>query len=293
MHLSKTCPVCSCNGWEKKFEIEDHFLSHELFYVEECSGCGLLHTTPQPGNPGDYYKSEEYLSHSDRKDSLTDRFYHWIRKRMLNRKAQWLSAYTAGNSQVLLDFGCGTAYFLNHMEKKNWLVHGIEADKDARNYARQKFNLQIHAQKEELPSELRFTAITLWHVLEHIPDVTELLKDLCSKLTKGGILVLALPNPCSYDARIYGKVWAAWDVPRHLWHFNPKQVYQLGSRHGLKHLKTYKLPFDAFYVSLLSERYRNASLPLIRAFWNGLRSWISTIGRPENTSSLVYVFRKN
>lgn len=293
MHPNNTCPVCSGEEWVKKHDITDHFLSHEHFSLLKCSGCGLLQTAPRPGNLQDYYKSEEYLSHSDRKDSLTDRFYHWVREKMLNRKAQWLMAHTAHTDRVLLDFGCGTGYFLHHMQEKNWEVHGIEAEKEARNFAASKFHLSAHAKTDELPADLRFSAITLWHVLEHIPDITALLNDLCERLKGGGLLVLALPNPASSDARIYGELWAAWDVPRHLWHFQPRQVYQLAGQHGLKHLQTYRLPFDAFYVSLLSEKHRKSSLPLLRAFWNGSRSWLSSLARLENTSSLVYVFQKD
>src|SRR5690606_33464794 len=193
----------------------------------------------------------------------------------------------------ILDIGTGTAYFLNQMKKAGWAVTGTEKNPEARAFAEQKFRLKLFPDNELFNFEnQKFDVITLWHVLEHIHRIDENMEAFHRLLKAKGKLIIAVPNHSSFDARKYGKHWAAWDVPRHLWHFTPVQMKQLGEKFGFRLKRMYNLPFDSFYVSILSEKYRKSKFPLIKGLLFGKLSWLISLTAPGRGSSVIYVFDK-
>jgi len=193
----------------------------------------------------------------------------------------------------LLDVGAGTGYFANEMKNRNWNVSAIEKNAEARQFIKENWN--IEAQDDDalfsLP-ENSFDVITLWHVLEHLEHLNEVMKKLHSLLKNDGTLVIALPNADSYDARKYKSFWAAYDLPRHLWHFSPKTFSLLASNNGFEIIKTKRMLFDVFYICLLSEKYRGKKFGFVRAFFMASIAWLLSVFCVKNTSSLIYVLKK-
>lgn len=220
--------------------------------------------------------------------------YEWARNRALSQKLGWIEKYAPKNN--LLDYGCGAGYFLKYAERKGWKASGVEPSEKARALAAIDFQGELHAALDDLAKQ-KFTAITLFHVLEHVPDLNETLKKLRKRLDKKGTLFIALPNHESFDAEKYQEFWAAWDVPRHLYHFNPHTAELLFKKHKLKIIKILPMKMDAYYVSLLSEQYKaGLQKPSLgtywQAFWAGRKSNSAARNNRNNYSSLVYVLKK-
>ena len=193
----------------------------------------------------------------------------------------------------MLDVGTGTGFFLNEMKTHNWKVSGIEKSDDAREFAEKEFGLGMEEPEQLFQFEKEsFDAITLWHVLEHIHRLNENMEAFIRLLKPHGKLIIAVPNPTSYDARHYNQFWAAWDVPRHLWHFGPEQMKLFGERHGFQLQSLHNMPFDSFYVSLLSEKYKKSKLALFKGLMHGKISWLKSLSDKKRCSSVIYVFGK-
>lgn len=108
-----------------------------------------------------------------------------------------------------------------------------------------------------------------------------------------GVLAIAVPNYSSFDGRFYKKFWAAYDLPKHLWHFSPDSIKLLAQSNGFDHLQSYAMPFDPFYIALLSEGHKQSGGGgKIRALFIGMTSFLKGFFNPEKASSVVYVFRK-
>jgi 2-polyprenyl-3-methyl-5-hydroxy-6-metoxy-1,4-benzoquinol methylase len=282
------CPLCSSNDLAYYLTCKDHLVSKKDFILNTCNSCGFIFTNPVPDANviGEYYKSDQYISHSDTRKGIISRLYHSVRNISVKKKWKLIEEYVSRGT--ILDFGCGTGYFLSHANTKKWNCIGVEPDAGARALAMDKIK-QVY---ETLPIESpAFNVISLWHVLEHLPNLKVQLSLLIQKLSSEGIIIIAVPNPKSYDAEFYGKDWAAYDVPRHLYHFNQTQMLDLIQSYGLKHLKTIGMPADAFYVSLLTEQRRNTILALSKAFCIGLFSNLKAQFTTEY-SSLIYIFKK-
>ena len=219
--------------------------------------------------------------------------YHWVRQLMLSRKAALVKRISKISKGVLLDYGTGTGYFAHTMMKKQWQVKAIEKSPQARTFAKEHFGLEVDAETElpHYPSDA-FDVVTLWHVMEHIEHLNEMWKTLHKMLKERGVLIVAVPNPDSYDAKKYKEWWAAYDVPRHLWHFRPSVIQQFGSKHGFVLEERLPMPFDAFYVSMLTEKYKGSKLSFVKGLWTGTCAWFSALGKKEHSSSMIYVFRK-
>lgn len=268
---------------------KDFFLSQdefELLYDEETD---MLVTYPQPKDLNYYYESNEYISHSDSTTTFFEKLYKLIKNHNLGKKLRLVENYVDAEKS-LLDVGAGTGDFLAFAKKKAWEVEGVEPNKTAQAIANKK-GLVLHSDIS-LIDEKRFDVITLWHVLEHLPDLNGQIKKLTSMLKDGGTLFVAVPNYRSYDARHYGKYWAAFDVPRHLWHFSKNTITILFERNNFKLIKTKPMWFDSFYVSLLSERYKNGRKNWIKAFVIGGWSNIKGIFTKEY-SSHIYILKKS
>jgi len=271
-------------------EVVDHFKSGEKFMLRPHPSYGYLMTVPAPSiaNLPSYYDSEEYISHTDSKKGLLSSVYQFAKKIALKRKSKLIDSLTAKKGS-LLDVGAGTGDFLNHMQLDGWQVHGVEPNALARGLAKSK-GLSLFETLDELPNQ-GYDVISLWHVLEHIPDLETSLAKIQSKLNKDGVLLIAVPNYRSADANYYGPFWAAYDVPRHLWHFDQTSMKHLmESRFNLEGVKP--MTMDSFYVSLLSEKYKGSSLGIFRAAYRG---WLSNrkAKRTGEYSSLIYIFRSN
>jgi SAM-dependent methyltransferase len=290
-----SCLICKGTSIQELYRCNDHFVSGELFSVVTCQECGFTFTEDPPSESviGLYYKSDSYISHSDSKKGLVNKLYHLARSYMLRRKWKTIESQTGLSTGKLLDIGCGTGYFLNYMQQKGWDVSGIEKDSGAREYASTIMKVDVSDQ-EKLNGlgESIYDCITLWHVLEHFHNPDTILETIHRSLTNSGIAVIAVPNMSSFDAKHYGPHWAAWDVPRHLWHFTPETISLLLKRHNMEIVSTRRLPFDSFYVSLLSEQYKRGKPALIKGLFWGKLSWLNAIFKKNQTSSLVYIIKK-
>ncbi len=268
---------------------KDYAFSEEEFELVYDDNLQMLATKPVPKNLDAYYKSDSYISHSDARETIGDKLYQAVKKFNLTRKVGVIDALSNGN-KTLLDVGAGTGDFLVAAKKRGWNITGIEPNRTARERAAKK-NIALLASIDSLQNE-KYQAITLWHVLEHLPDLELQIASLLSHLESDGVLVVAVPNYKSFDAAYYKKYWAAYDVPRHLWHFSKTSIKRLFANHGMKVIRTLPMPFDAFYVSLLSEKYKSGKQNFLKAFWIGARSNLAAWNSKEY-SSLIYVLKRD
>lgn len=292
MILYTACPNCGSTNISPVLTAKDHTVSHEDFEIWECKNCSLRFTqnVPEEENIGRYYQSENYISHSDTSKGLINSLYHQVRKRTLVQKRKLIEKTTGKSSGNILDVGAGTGAFLNEMKNANWNCTGIEPDKNAREKAAELYNLNLkEAEKLYSLAAQTFDAITLWHVLEHVHQLHKYIEQLKHLLSKDGKLFIAVPNYTSVDAKIYDAFWAAYDVPRHLYHFSPKAMKILLNAHGLKLEKTKPMWFDSVYVSMLSEKYKTGNGRPIRALINGTFSNMKTVVDKTKCSSLIYI----
>lgn len=293
MEIVSQCPVCRSANSNVALIATDHTVSQEIFDIRKCDGCGFHFTSPRPeqSSIGKYYLSKDYISHVAKPVSLKDRIYHGVRRRAIRGKHELISDYHT--SGAALDVGCGTGDFLAYLKKKGYSTAGVEVSADARTLAEAK-GLKIADKLEAIPPQAQFHVITLWHVLEHVPDPRQTLEQLHARCADDGLLVIAVPDHESWDCKHYGAKWAAWDVPRHLSHFRREDMRRLFLESGFEPIATKKMWLDAPYVSMLSEQYRGVGSmgSLVKGAlvgsWSNLASWIS--GRP--TSSSLFLARK-
>ncbi len=273
---------------------KDHTVSKEEFDLLYNNELGMLETSPIPKaeDLAAYYKSTDYISHTDSNKSITDKLYQLVKKVTLQKKLTLINSFKTENKN-LLDVGCGTGDFLVTCKNNDWNVTGIEPNSKAQKIARDKLQVieesTIFINLSEAATS-NFDVITLWHVLEHVPNLNSYIKNLKSLLKPNGVLIVAVPNFKSYDAIYYKQFWAAFDVPRHLWHFSKKAIQLLFSKQKMKIIKTLPMKFDSFYISLLSEKYKNGKVNYLKAFFIGLISNIKAI-RSKEYSSLIYVIK--
>lgn len=282
------CPVCGSGNFLPFLSCKDHTVSQEIFNIVECSGCSFRFTNPipDPEKLGDYYKAEAYVSHTSSGKGLINFLYLQVRKFTLKQKVKWIKSRTTGKD--ILDFGCGTGHFSAAIKSAGFNVTGIEPDQDARQFAIEKNQVNALDKNEFYSLNKQYDAITLWHVLEHLPEMNKDIEYLGKWLKQDGTLFIAVPNCNSFDARLYKEFWAGYDVPRHLYHFTEPVIKQLFLKHGLKLAEVLPQKFDAYYVSMLSEKHKKGNL--LRGWWNGLRS--NRKASNYGYSSQVYVFKK-
>ena len=269
---------------------KDYLVSEESFDLLYDSEREMLITSPQPSleNLSKYYESEDYISHTDNEKGLVNFLYQKVKKSALQSKTSLISKLNNATGS-LLDVGAGTGDFLNTAKDKGWDIQGVEPNQNARELARSK-NVLLKESLDEFSGQ-QFDVITLWHVLEHLPNLKDTIQQIENLLTPGGTLIIAVPNYNSFDAKHYKSFWAALDVPRHLWHFSRNSMSKLFSS-KLKLVKIKPMIFDSFYVSLLSEKHKNGSSSFVKAFLVGLWSNISA-WRSKEYSSLIYCFKNS
>lgn len=265
--------------------IIDYSVSKEEFFLEYDPVYKLYRTTPVPQELGRYYQSDAYISHTDGKKGLFEKLYQWVKTYTLQQKIKLIEHYVPQGK--LLDIGAGTGDFLRVAAQRGWSVSGVEPEKKARDRAEEK---GIFLKEDKTHITDTYQVITLWHVLEHVPNLQEQIAFLKDHLTIGGLLVIAVPNYRSRDAQHYGKYWAAYDVPRHLWHFSQESIRLLFIEKGFQLIGVKPMPFDAFYVSLLSEKYKTGSMNFLKGGFQGLLSNLSALKTGEY-SSLIYLLK--
>lgn len=290
-----TCPSCGSKAIAEMLTAKDYTVSHETFSIWECSDCQLRFTQniPNADAIGKYYQAEEYISHSNTNKGLINRLYQMVRDYTLIQKRKLIRRVAGKQTGDILDIGCGTGEFLGTMLQSGWKTTGLEPDLGARKQAIDNFGLEVHESNHlfELAAGQQ-DVVTMWHVLEHVHRLHDYLDTIHQLLREDGRLIIAVPNYQSVDATHYQSDWAAYDVPRHLYHFSPNSMKQLLGNHGFELIQMKTMPFDAFYVSLLSEKYIHGKVRLVSAFWTGLRSYFAALGNPARCSSVMYIIRK-
>jgi 2-polyprenyl-3-methyl-5-hydroxy-6-metoxy-1,4-benzoquinol methylase len=299
MDLSQTtyssCPLCGAEQFAPVVRARDFTVSGREFEIEQCSSCHLRFTQniPDASSISTYYKSDSYVSHSDTNRGLINRVYHLVRKRSLNNKRRLIEKITGMHKGDLLDLGAGTGAFVQFMHLAGWKAIGMEPDDGARERARKMNGVDLLPVSEFMNQRKEsFDAITLWHVLEHVHDLHGYLDQLKLLLRPNGKIFIAVPNYLSYDADYYKKYWAAYDVPRHLYHFSPDAMKALLRKHDLRLLQTKPMWFDAFYISLLSEKYKGGAAQWMKGLYRGFLSNVQALFKNEKSSSLIYIVGK-
>ncbi|MDL2140903.1 class I SAM-dependent methyltransferase [Flavobacterium tructae] len=271
--------------------VKDHSVSHEIFDLYYDETLDMLITSPQPAleNLGRYYESEDYISHTDNKRSLFEKAYHFVKSIALKNKLNLINGEQSQKGRIL-DIGAGTGDFLLTAKNDGWETVGVEPSDRAKNIAIEKgisFVNGIDALENN-----SFDVITMWHVLEHVPNLELQIQELKRLLKPTGTLIVAVPNFKSFDAKYYNEFWAAYDVPIHFWHFSKKAIQSLFGKVDMKLEKVLPMKFDSFYVSLLSEKYKTGKMNFIKAFFIGLRSNLKASGTKEY-SSHIYVLKNS
>jgi ubiquinone/menaquinone biosynthesis C-methylase UbiE len=291
--LLKECPVCNSLNFAEKITCNDHTTSKENFKIVSCETCLFTFTNPRPVDEklDEYYKSDMYISHTNNAKGLFNWMYQKIRVYSIGKKVKLLKKLTAGGAH--LDIGCGTGEFLNACKKAGFETKGLEPSEIARKQAIKNYNLVVSKNsdlKQYYKSE--FNSISMWHVLEHLPNLKETICNLHKILSPDGKLIIAVPNNKSYDAKYYKEYWAGWDVPIHLWHFSKKTIEQLFEKNKFKLIKKKPMIFDSFYVSLLSEEFKSGKKNFFKGFMIGLISNLYGIFTKSGHSSIIYIFEK-
>ncbi|MBS1626307.1 MAG: class I SAM-dependent methyltransferase [Bacteroidetes bacterium] len=289
------CPSCQSSNISKALQAKDYTVSKEIFEIWHCNQCTLRFTQniPDVNHIAPYYQSTAYISHSDTQEGFINKLYHIVRNQTLQTKKKLIIAESGLQKGVLLDVGAGIGAFANIMKQAGWIVTGIEPDDTARTIAASKYQLQLQSSENLFTKEVEsINVITMWHVLEHVHELHKYIDTFYKILKPNGTLIIAVPNYTSYDAEIYNEYWAAYDVPRHLYHFSPRSMELLMIDKGFT-VRTFRpMWFDSFYVSMLSEKYKTQKNNLIKAVWNGIISNLKTIGNSKNCSSVIYVIKK-
>ncbi|MGV3538609.1 MAG: methyltransferase domain-containing protein [Rufibacter sp.] len=286
------CPICSKTDLKNFLVVQDKSVSQESFVIVQCTNCQLKFTNPRPDEEsiGPYYASEAYISHSDTSKGLLNKTYRLVRSMAVKSKVELVNSL--GSKGKILDYGCGVGYFLQACQKKGWEVEGIEPNKLARTQTEEKLGKKLYQGPLQNLADETFEVITLWHVLEHVHTLKETLKELVRITKKGGHLIIAVPNADSYDAKKYGADWAAYDVPRHLYHFNKTSMQRLLKKHKLELKEVLPMKWDAYYVSILSERFKHGQSKMLGSIYNGFRSNLHGYKNGNSYSSQIFIAQK-
>lgn len=286
------CPVCGNETISPFITCVDYLVSQKPFTIQQCTKCQFRLTNPRPNADeiSAYYKSDQYISHNDRGKGLISSVYRGVRSYTLRQKLRLINRLNNGPGQ-LLDVGCGTGAFLETAQTGKWTVAGMEPDPDARSITEKKIKSTIAPSLASVTQGKPFDVVTLWHVLEHVSDLTNTIRLLHELSTSTGVVIIAVPNSDSYDANFYGEHWAAYDVPRHLYHFTPTTIEALFKQHGFVLAEKHPMWFDAFYIAMLSSRYRTGKTDYAESVRVGLTSNAQAL-RTNQASSVIYVFKK-
>lgn len=289
------CPVCKKKDFSTPMSCKDYLVSGKSFSIIQCKSCQFSFTQDFPSEKeiGKYYEASDYISHSDTHNGIINKLYHLVRKISLNSKVKLIRKASAKSSSKLLDIGAGTGYFLNKAKNAGWNVIGIEKSEVARQQTKSKFGIDCFGSDylSDIPTE-SIDVVTMWHVLEHIENLNETMQLIHSVLTSDGIAVIALPNKKSTDANHYKQDWAAYDVPRHLWHFSPSDFKLLADNNGFLLSQIRPMYFDGFYISMLSEQNKGRKGASIIGLIKGGFFFLRSLTDRKKSSSIIYILRK-
>ncbi|WP_369048279.1 class I SAM-dependent methyltransferase [Tenacibaculum sp. UWU-22] len=274
---------------EPYLNIKDYSVSNENFELKKNTDMDMLVTLPVPKNLASYYESENYISHTDGKKNWFEKIYQLVKKYTLQKKLTLINSLKP-NTKTILDIGAGTGDFLLTCKNNNWNVSGVEPNLKAQKVALKK-GIDLKESITEITDQ-KFDVITMWHVLEHVENLVEYIENLKLLLKENGWLIIAVPNYKSYDAKYYKNFWAAYDVPRHLWHFSKTSIKKLFSNETIKLVKIVPMKFDAYYVSLLSEKYKTGKMNIIKGFWIGFFSNLKA-NHSKEFSSHIYILKNS
>ena len=293
MTLLKACPLCGNKRFSPIMQCKDHTASKEMFNIVSCETCSFTFTNPSPlyENLKNYYKSDMYISHTNNSKGFFNWTYQTIRRYTIQSKLSLLLSIKKRG--VHLDVGCGTGEFLNACKNAGYKTFGIEPSRLAREQAVKLYNLSVNDKTDlSLYNKEKFDSISMWHALEHIPELNKTISSLNRILKSNGKLIVAVPNHKSWDAKYYKEYWAGWDVPIHLWHFSKKTITSLFEKHKFQLIQTKPMIFDSYYVSLLSEEFISGKKKFIKSFFIGLISNLAGIFTKKGHSSTIYIFKK-
>jgi 2-polyprenyl-3-methyl-5-hydroxy-6-metoxy-1,4-benzoquinol methylase len=288
------CPLCQSISLLPFLKVRDFSVSGEAFNISQCKDCGLRFTNPRPGPEEieQYYRFTDYVSHTDEEATgLINQLYRRVRRITLKQKQRWVE-HLLPNRGSLLDIGCGTGDFAGHMQQKGWKVDAVEPDEFAAGKARTKHGLIVFGEDHLQTTDQAYDAVTLWHVLEHVHALDERVHQFTRLVKRGGYLLIAVPNAEANDAAHYREFWAAWDVPRHLYHFRSKVLRNRIEQAGFACVAEKILPFDTFYIAMLSEKYRSGKNRALLGLWKGFGFWWKTFKDESGSSSKLFIFRK-
>ena len=287
-----SCPICTTE-MKFKFVTKDYLVTGESFDIVECEACSIRTTTPFPDKKiiGNYYSSDDYISHDDKVSGIFDSIYGLVRTYQLNKKKKLIGEYFNKSNGKILDIGCGAGDFLQYMKENHWNINGVDTSNKARKIANKKLNIKVMDPKDWINNKEKYDVITCWHSLEHVHEPWVYLDKIKKSLTLDGFLIVALPNYQSTDAKIYKEFWAAYDTPRHLYHFTIKSMNKTIKPHGLNIESIYRMNFDPFYVSMLSAKHMGKSF--MSGLINGFKSWTLSIFSKDKCSSLIFIIKKN
>lgn len=292
MNILRSCPICNHDKYTEKLVCQDYTVSKEEFKIVECNNCKFWFTNPIPEskNLGGYYESDDYVSHSNTNKGLIHKLYQSVRNYTLKQKLKLIDGLNSTNKN-LLDIGSGTGEFSNICQSNGWNVIGIEPSEKARSFAKKEYQLDIREEsdlKEIDPKS--FDVITMWHVLEHVYHLDERMQEIKRLIKDSGYLIVAVPNRLSKDALYYQNEWAAYDVPRHLYHFTPNDIKNLSDKYEFDLVDIKPMKFDSFYVSMLSEKYKTGKINYVSAFIKGWQS-NRAAGSENRYSSQIYLLK--
>lgn len=295
MKKYENCPICEGTSFVNVLDCKDYTVSKKEFSITECDSCKFWFTNPIPkeGDIGSFYESEDYISHSNIKKGITNRIYQRVRKITLKEKLKLIQKESKGKN--ILDIGCGTGEFLNQCKSANFNCLGIEPSTVAKEYAIKNYGLNI--KEEEYISEIKdksIDVISMWHVLEHVYHLNKRIEEMHRILKDNGVIVVAVPNCNSYDAKYYQEYWAAYDLPRHLYHFKPKDIKRIFGKYDFELSKILPMKFDSYYVSMLSEKYKTGNSKIFKALIKGFQSnQKAKQAETPKYSSQIYILRKS
>ena len=292
MVLRSHCPSCGSEQSKLFLQAPDFRVSQMDFEIHNCLNCGLHYTkaAPSPDTIGSFYKAESYDSHRVDNKSLISRVYRVVRKINVRKKIKWIRRYN--NQQgLVVDYGCGLGHLVAELKNQGYNAKGFEIDGDVRALSRETLTLEIQPLEDfRLLDNASVSVITMWHVLEHVYDLNTDFQHIVDKLAEDGSIFIAVPNFKSYDAKYYKKYWEAYDLPRHLYHFDNESIKRFCSRFGLRLESKIPMRFDSYYVSMRSEKNKKNRF-LLRGVFIG---WLSNVlSFRYGYSSHAYVFKKS